>query len=104
MKVMGLILKKLWCAVIGFISPVWLATTYACLTGSIKGVGVDLGSEKDIIVFFGIVFLLIWISAMVPIICWTVKSCKMKQKALPYIYWSVFLLAGALQLIWVYLF
>lgn len=94
----------LWYGVVGFLSPAWLFTVYTCLTGNTKGFGADLGSEKSITAFFGVILFLIWLSAMTPIIYWTAKKHKMRQRAELFVHWSVFLLAGIFELVWIYFF
>lgn len=52
-------LAAFWFAVVGFCLPFILALVLTCLTLNTKGIGADLGSEKDLVIFMGIIFLFI---------------------------------------------
>lgn len=60
------VLCSVWSAFIAFISPVLIGFIYMSVTGHGKGYDYDLGIEKDISVAFGLFFLLIWLSMLIP--------------------------------------
>lgn len=65
----------LWTILMGFISPIWIGSTYMDITGHGKGYGYDMGSEADIAVFFGLIMLMIWLVAVIPVIIWLCYKC-----------------------------
>lgn len=73
MKKIKTVISILWFTLMSLSSPIWIGCIYMDLTGHGKGYGYDLGSEADIYVFLGCVFLLIWLLAIVPV---TISLCK----------------------------
>lgn len=64
-----------WTILMGFISPIWLGSTYMDIIGYGKGYSYDMGSEADIAVFFGFIMLMIWLVAVIPVIIWLCYKC-----------------------------
>ena len=60
------VLCSIWSAFIAFISSIWVGFIYMQITGHGKGYDYDLGIEKDISVAFGVIFLVIWLSVLIP--------------------------------------
>ncbi len=88
-----------WFALVGFLSPFIFSLVWVCLTGTTKGAGVDLGSEKDIVVFIGIVFLLILIAVIATILYLTLKVYKQNKKIAIYTYYGISLLTGIVSIL-----
>lgn len=87
-----------WFALVGFLSPFMFSLVWVCLTGTTKGVGVDLGSEKDIVLFMGIVFLFIFIAVIASILYLTLKVYKQNRRIAIYTYYGIFLLTAIVSL------
>ncbi len=73
MKKIKLILSILWFTFVGLSSPLWVGCIYMDITGHGKGYGYDMGAEADIAVLFGVVLLLLWLLAFLPV---TISLCK----------------------------
>lgn len=73
MKNVKTILSIIWFAFASLSSPLWIGAIYMNITGHGKGYAYDMGSEADIAVFFGIVLLLLWLLAILPV---TISLCK----------------------------
>lgn len=84
-------------------SPLWIGCIYMNITGHGKGYGYDMGSEADIAVLLGIVLLVMWLAAILPV---TVSLCKKgyyKKKSLvwlPFLVFAGFFAAGIFILGW----
>lgn len=73
MKKVKTIISILWFMFVSLPSPVWIGCIYMNLTGHGKGYAYDLKDEADIYVFLGIIGLLIWLLAILPV---TISLCK----------------------------
>ena len=74
MKKLKFILSAIWIMIIGLISPLWVGGIYMFITGHGKGYAYDLGSEADISIFISFVLLIIWLTAIVPIMLWLCRK------------------------------
>lgn len=75
MKKIGKIIAAIWFVMISISAPAWFGLIYMNITGHGKGYGYDMGSEADIAVFFGVVELLFWLAAFLPVFIWFCKKC-----------------------------
>lgn len=55
------------------------------ITGHGKGYAYDMGSEADIAVFSGVVLLLLWLLAILPVTISLCKKCRRKKKSLTWL-------------------
>ena len=92
MKKMKLIMAMFWQIVMALISPIWIGWMYMDITGDGKGYGYDLGGENDISVFFGVMELVLWMIAVVPITVWLCKQFSAIKKTFVAIPIVVFIL------------
>ena len=60
------------------------------ITGHGKGYAYDMGSEADIAVFFGVVSLMLWLLAILPVTILLCKKCFRKNKSLVWLPLLVF--------------
>ncbi len=63
----------IWFIFVSLFSPFWIGCIYMNITGHGKGYSYDMGSEADIAVFFGVLLLLLWLLAILPV---TISLCK----------------------------
>ncbi|GKX66186.1 hypothetical protein [Inconstantimicrobium mannanitabidum] len=70
MKKVKLAIAFLWQGIIAFISPLWIGLIYMDITGHGKGYDYDLGSEVDIYIVEGIIALILWSIAILPVTMW----------------------------------
>ena len=98
MKKARLFLKGLWVSAVGWFTPAWLGLASVCITGNAKGFGADLGSEKDLVLAFGVLLLLVWVAAIGPAAYWAVQMVRTKRWAALYALLAVFLLAALCRL------
>ncbi|MCI9077930.1 MAG: hypothetical protein HFH68_03250 [Lachnospiraceae bacterium] len=93
----------IWFVCISIISPVWTGCIYMYITGHSKGYAYDLGSETDISIFLGIVFLILWLLAILPVTVSLCKKCYKKRKSLvlmPLLIFMVLFAAGVNIVSW----
>lgn len=83
MKRIKIIFSVFWFAFVSVISPAWMGLIYMNITGHGKGYAYDMGSEADIAVFFGIVELILWLIAFVPVM---ISLCKKDMSIKSYLY------------------
>lgn len=62
-----------WLLLIGLLSPLWVGCIYMNITGHGKGYAYDMGAEADIAVLMGVVLLLLWLLAALPV---TISLCR----------------------------
>ena len=85
MKTIKTVISIIWFFFISISSPLWVGCIYMDITGHSKGYAYDMGSEADIAVFFGIILLLLWLLAVVPVTVSLCKKCYCKKKSLIWI-------------------
>lgn len=93
----------LWFLFISIISPLWTGIIYMNITGHGKGYAYDMGSEADIAVFLGIVFLIFWLLAILPVTAVLCKKCYKKRKIsvfMPLLAFIILFTAGIYILDW----
>ena len=73
MKILKTISSIIWFLLISLSSPLWIGCIYMNITGHGKGYGYDMGSEADIAVLLGVVLLVMWLLAILPV---TISLCK----------------------------
>lgn len=73
MKKVKLVISIIWFLFVSLSSPLWIGCIYMNITGHGKGYAYDMGSEADIAVFFGVLLLLLWLLAILPV---TISLCK----------------------------
>ncbi len=88
-------ISVLWFLFVGIISPVWTGCIYMYITGHGKGYAYDLGTETDISVLMGIVMLLLWLLAILPVTALLCKKCHKKKKSLTLLPLLVFIVLFA---------
>ncbi len=71
-------LNFLWASIIAFSFPICLGFIYQEITGHAKGYGYDLGSEADVSIMLGCIYLLIWLALAVPSNIYVFKKTKEK--------------------------
>ncbi len=74
-------ISVLWFLFVSIISPVWTGCIYMYITGHGKGYAYDLGTETDISVLMGIVMLMLWLLAILPVTALLCKKCHKKNPA-----------------------
>ena len=75
----------IWFLFVSLSSPLWIGCIYMNITGHGKGYAYDMGSEADIAVFFGIVLLLLWLLAILPVAISLCKKGYYKKKLLAWL-------------------
>lgn len=85
MKRLKDVILIIWFSLISLSSPLWVGIIYMWITGHSKGYGYDLGSEADISVFLGCVFLLFWLLAILPATISLCKKCRCKKESLTWL-------------------
>lgn len=96
-------ISTIWFLFVSLFSPLWIGSIYMNITGHSKGYGYDLGSESDIAVFFGVVELLLWLLAILPVTFSLCKKCCHKKKSLvwlPLLAFTVLFVFGICILGW----
>ena len=73
-------LSILWFLFMSISSPLWVGCIYMNITGHGKGYMYDMGSEADIAVFLGLIGLLLWLLAILPVTFSLCKECFYKKK------------------------
>ncbi len=97
------ILSILWFLFISLSSPLWIGCIYMNITGHGKGYAYDMGSEADIAVLMGVVLLLLWLAAILPVTISLCKTCYYKKKTfvwLPFLFFAGFFVVGVCILGW----
>ncbi len=84
MKKVKLVFCLIWQLFMGIISPICLGIIYMLITGNGKGYTYDLGAEKDIWIFIGFIFLLMWFILSFCGIIWAILQ-YIKTKFLLYL-------------------
>lgn len=82
MKKFKTIILTLWFVCVSFFSPLWIGSIYMNITGHGKRYAYDMGSESDIAVFFGVLELLLWLFAILPVTFSLCKNYRHKKKLL----------------------
>lgn len=103
MKKVKVVISAIWFMLVSLFSPVWIGFIYMNITGHGKGYAYDMGSEADIAVFLGVVSLLLWLAAVLPVtvsICKKVYNRKKSFAGLPILAFAVFFGAGVCVLGW----
>lgn len=80
----------IWFFLVSLSSPLWIGIIYMDITGHGKGYAYNMGSETDIAVFFGVVELLLWLLAILPVTISLCKKCCQKKKSLIWLLFLVF--------------
>ena len=78
-------------------SPLWIGCIYMDFTGHGKGYAYELGDEADIYVLFGVLELLLWLLAILPVIISLCKKGYYQKRAivwLPFLAFAGFFAAG----------
>lgn len=75
----------IWFLFVSLASPLWIGGIYMNITGHGKGYAYDMGSEADIAVFSGVVLLLLWLLAILPVTISLCKKCRYKKKSLTWL-------------------
>lgn len=81
MKKVKLVVSVLWFLFVSISSPLWIGCIYMDMTGRGKGYAYDMGSEADIAVLFGVILLLLWLLAILPVFISLCKTCYYKRKS-----------------------
>ncbi len=103
MKKVKTVISVVWFLLISLFSPLWIGCIYMNITGHGKGYAYDMGSEADIAMLFGMVLLLLWLLAILPV---TISLCKKgyyKKKilvCLPFLVFAGFFVVGIWILGW----
>lgn len=87
----------IWFLFISIISPLWTGCIYMYITGHSKGYAYDLGSEADVSIFLGIILLIFWLLAILPVTALLCKKCYNKRKSfivLPLLVFIILYAAG----------
>ncbi len=79
------LLTALWSGIIAFTFPICLGIIYMDITGHGKGYGYNLGSEKDIHIFFGFIELIIWLALAVPPNIYLLRQLRNKKPSFIFI-------------------
>ena len=79
-----------WFLFVSLLSPLWIGCIYMNITGHGKGYMYDMGSEADVAVFLGVVLLLLWLLAELPVTILLCKKCFRKKKSLAWLPLLVF--------------
>lgn len=74
--------STIWFMFVSLSSPLWIGSIYMNITGHGKGYAYDMGSESDIAVFFGVLELLLWLFAILPVTFSLCKKCHHKKNTL----------------------
>lgn len=77
---------------ISLASPLWIGIIYMNITGHGKGYAYNMDSEADIAIFFGVILLVLWLLAILPVTIWLCKKCCQKKKVLIWIPLLAFLI------------
>lgn len=83
-------LSIIWFLFVSLSSPFWIGIIYMDITGHGKGYAYNMGSETDIAVFLGVVELLLWLLAILPVTISLCKKCCQKKKSLVWLPFLVF--------------
>lgn len=103
MKKIKMTLAVTWLALVSLISPIWIGIIYMDITGHGKGYSYHLGLETDISVWFGIIELVLWMTAFFPAFIWICVKLFLRKKALavyPLIIFILLFVTGVLLLGW----
>ena len=82
MKKFKTTILTLWFVFVSLVTPLWIGSIYMNITGHSKGYAYDMGSESDIALFFGVLELLLWLFAILPVAFSLCKKCRHKKKLL----------------------
>lgn len=97
------IILTIWFIFVSLISPLWIGGIYMNITGHGKGYAYDMGSEADIAVLLGVVLLLLWLLAILPVTILLCKKCYHKKKSsiwLPFLVFAGLFAVGICILGW----
>jgi hypothetical protein len=64
----------------GLFSPFWIGGTYMLLTGHGKGYSYDMGSEAGISIIMGVIMLILWLTAVIPMIIWSCRKWSRQKQ------------------------
>lgn len=92
LKRLKTILSVIYFLLISISSPLWIGCIYMWITGHGKGYGYDLGSEAEISVFLGAIFLLLWLIVVLPVTVSLCRKCRRKKKAFTWLPLLAFIL------------
>lgn len=81
MKKIKTAISILWFLFVSLSSPLWIGCIYMNITGHGKGYAYDMHSEADIAIFFGIILLLLWLLALLPVTISLCKKSRRKEKS-----------------------
>lgn len=84
MKTVKTLISLVWFSFISLSSPLWIGCIYMNITGHGKGYAYDMGSESDIAVFIGVVLLLLWLLALLPV---TIALCRKSYRRKKSLMW-----------------
>ena len=103
MKKVKIVISVVWFLLISLFSPLWIGCIYMNITGHGKGYAYDMGSEADIAMLFGMVLLLLWLLAILPVTISLCKKSYYKKKilvCLPFLVFVGFFAVGIWILGW----
>lgn len=90
----------IWFIFVSLFSPLWIGCIYMNITGHGKGYSYDMGSEADITVFLGVLLLLLWLLAILPV---TISLCKKGYYKKKLLAWLPFLSFAGLFVIGIWI-
>ena len=93
----------IWFSFVSLLSPFWIGCIYMNITGHGKGYGYDMGADADIAVFLGVILLLLWLLAILPVTVSLCKKCCNRKKTfllLPLLAFAGFLAIGVFIMGW----
>ncbi len=85
MKKTKTVISIIWFLFVSISSPLWTGCIYMNLTGHGKGYAYDMGSEADIAVFFGVLLLILWLLAILPVMFSLCKKCYHRKRSFVWI-------------------
>lgn len=103
MKKIKLSIALIFHCLIASASPIIIGFIYMFITGHGKGYDYDLRSEADIYIMIGLVALLFWLAATIPITVWLSRTFYRIKKMLfwiPIILFFLFFTIGVLLVGW----
>ena len=93
----------IWFSFVSLLSPFWIGCIYMYITGHGKGYGYDMGADADIAVFLGVILLLLWLLAILPVTVSLCKKCCSRKKTfllLPLLAFAGFFAIGVFIMGW----
>ncbi|WP_099204719.1 hypothetical protein [Scatolibacter rhodanostii] len=93
MKNLKLILAFIWQTLISLFSPFAIGFIVLCLTGRSKSDSPEIGADLDISIMIGVVALIVWLIAAIPVTVWLGKTLYHRKKwmCLIPVLWFIFL-------------